>query len=85
MLTLKSINMTKSANSTDKPSPADTPTDRPEDNGHKSIVKKSDKQYHADQPHGGDIAKKHEKEEQPVHSASQAPAEKGMVKGKVQP
>ena len=59
--------MTKPANSTDKPSPSDTPTKRPADNGHKSVVKKSDKQYHADDPHGGDIAKKHEKEEQPVH------------------
>ena len=59
--------MTKPANSKDKPSPADTPTDRPEDNGHKSVVKSEDKQYKADKPHGGDIAKKHEKEEQPVH------------------
>ncbi len=58
--------MTKPANSTDKPSPTDTPTERPHDNGHKSVVKKSDKEYRADQPHGGDIAKKHEKEEQPV-------------------
>jgi len=59
--------MTKPANSTDKPSPSDTPTDRPHDNGHKSVVKKSDKVYKADQPHGGNIAKKREKEEQPVH------------------
>ena len=58
--------MTKPANSTDKPSPADTPTHRKQDNGHKSVVHKSDKEYTADQPHGGDIAKKHEKEEQPV-------------------
>jgi len=59
--------MTKPANSKDKPSPADTPTDRPNDNGHKSVVKSEDKQYKADKPHDGDIAKKHEKEEQPVH------------------
>ena len=59
--------MTKPANSTDKPSPSDTPTNKPHDNGHKNVVKKSDKVYKADQPHGGNIAKKHEKEEQPVH------------------
>ena len=58
--------MTKPANSKDKASPADTPTKRPADNGHKSVVKKADKQYTADEPHGGDIAKKHENEEQPV-------------------
>jgi len=61
--------MTKPANSKDKPSPADTPTRRPADNGGKSKVRKADKTYHADKPHGGDIAKKHENEEQPVHSA----------------
>jgi hypothetical protein len=59
--------MTKPANSTDKPSPSDTPTHRPHDNGGKSKLRHADKQYHADTPHGGDIAKKHEKEEQPVH------------------
>jgi hypothetical protein len=58
--------MTKPANSTNKPSPADTPTHRPADNGGKSKVKSADKQYDADKPHGGDIATKHEKEEQPV-------------------
>lgn len=59
--------MKKPANSIDKPSPADTPTRRPHDNGGKSKVRNADKEYHADNPHGGDIAKKHEKEEQPVH------------------
>jgi hypothetical protein len=77
--------MTKPANTTDKPSPSDTPTDRSHDNGHKSVVKKEDKKYTADQPHGGDIAKKHEKEEQPVNPGTQPPAEKGMDKGQVQP
>lgn len=57
----------KPANNPNKPSPADTPSKRPNDEGHQSIVKKQDKQYRAKQPHGGDIAKKHEKEEQPVH------------------
>jgi hypothetical protein len=61
--------MTKPANSSNKPSPADTPTHRPHDNGGKSKVSKEDKIYHGDKPHGGEIAKKHEQEEQPVHSA----------------
>jgi len=64
--------MTKPANSPDKPSPADTPTDRPEDNGHESVVKKEDKQYHADQPQQENIAKRHEKEEQPVEPGSKS-------------
>lgn len=61
--------MTKPANSKDKPSPADTPTKRPHDNGGKSKVHKADRIYHADEPHEGEIAKKHEQEEHPVHSA----------------
>jgi hypothetical protein len=67
--------MTKPANSSNKPSPADTPTKRPNDNGGKSKVRKEDKQYHANNPHGGDIAKKHEKEEQPVYPIKKAPKE----------
>ena len=67
--------MTKPANSTDKPSPADTPTERPNDNGHKSVVKETDKAYTADQPHGGDIAQKHENDEQPVSPIKTAPKE----------
>jgi hypothetical protein len=59
--------MTKPANSKDKPSPADTPTHRPNDNGGKSKVKSADETYDAKKPHSGDIAKKHEKEEQPVN------------------
>ncbi|MGZ3763864.1 MAG: hypothetical protein ACXVB0_06990 [Mucilaginibacter sp.] len=59
--------MTKQVNSKTKQSPADTPTHRPNDNGGKSKVRSSDREYHAVTPHGGDIAKKHEKEEQPVH------------------
>jgi len=65
--------MTKPANSPNKPSPSDTPTKRPNDNGGKSKVRKEDKQYHADKPHGGNIAKKHEKEEQPVDPIKTAP------------
>jgi hypothetical protein len=67
--------MTKPANSSDKPSPADTPTDRPVDNGHESVVKKEDKQYHADEPQQENIAKKHEREEQPVEPIKKAPKE----------
>jgi hypothetical protein len=77
--------MTKPANSPDKPSPSDTPTKSPRDNGGKSKIRKEDKQYHSDNPHSGDIAKKHEKEEQPVEPIKDPPKEKGMEKGKVQP
>ncbi len=58
--------MTKPANSKDRPSPTDTSTEKPDDKGGKSKVHATDKQYDADKPHGGDIANKHEKEEQPV-------------------
>jgi hypothetical protein len=54
--------MTKPVNAIDKPSS----TKKAVDNGGKAKVKKADREYHADQPHGGDIAKKHEREEQPV-------------------
>lgn len=67
--------MTKPANSSNKPSPADTPSKRPADNGHKSVVKKQDKQYHADESHQENIAKKHENEEQPVSPIKRAPKE----------
>jgi hypothetical protein len=59
--------MTKPANTKDKPLPADTPTHRPNDNGHKSVVRNEDKEYDAEKPHDGEIAKKHEKEVEPVH------------------
>ena len=65
--------MTKPANDTDKPSPADTPTDRPDDNGHKSKLRNADKQYDADEPQNHDIAKRYENEEQPVHSVNGTP------------
>ncbi|WP_184544455.1 hypothetical protein [Mucilaginibacter sp. FT3.2] len=65
--------MTKPANNKDKQSPSDTPTNRPNDNGGKSKIKKEDRQYNAAEPHGGDIAKKHEQEEQPVHSVKAVP------------
>ena len=77
--------MTKPANSPNKPSPSDSPTKPSHDNGGKSKVRQEDKQYHADKPHGGNIAKKHEKEEQPVDPIKSPAKEKGMEKGKVQP
>jgi hypothetical protein len=61
--------MTKLANSKDKPSPTDTPTHHPHDIGGKASKKQEDTPYKANNPHGGEIAKKHEQEEQPVHSA----------------
>jgi hypothetical protein len=83
LLLLKTADMTKPANSRNKPSPSDTPTHRPHDEGNKAKRHQSDTRYHADKPHGGDIAKKHEKEEQPVSPIKNPPKEKGM--GKVQP
>ena len=65
--------MTKPANSPDKPSPADTPTKRSNDNGGKSKVRQPDKEYDADEPHGGQIAKTHEQDEQPVKPVKRAP------------
>lgn len=65
--------MTKPANSKDKHSQADTPTKRPNDNSGKSKVRKTDKEYHEDSPHGGDIAKRYEQEEQPVHPVKDSP------------
>lgn len=85
MLIVKIAVMTKPANSPNKPSPSDTPTHRPHDEGNKAKRHQSDTSYHADKPHGGDIAKKHEKEEQPVSPIKNPPKEKGTEKGKVQP
>ena len=61
--------MTKPVNAIDKPSS----TKKAVDNGGKAKVKKTDREYHADDPHGGDIALKHEREEQPVHPVKDAP------------
>ena len=61
--------MTKPVNAIDKPSP----THKSVDKGGKSKISKEDREYHADKPHGGDIAKKHEKEEHPVESIKKAP------------
>ncbi|MBD1392759.1 hypothetical protein [Mucilaginibacter glaciei] len=63
------------ANDHDKPSPSDTPTERPADNGHKSITKREDNQYHADEPEQENIAKKYEQDEQPVNPVKNPPKE----------
>jgi hypothetical protein len=65
--------MTTPANDHDKPSPSDTPTKRPTDEGHESVVKKEDKQYNADEPQQENVAKRYEKEEQPVNPVKHAP------------
>ncbi|MEO6850502.1 MAG: hypothetical protein ABI203_02220 [Mucilaginibacter sp.] len=57
--------MTKPANSTNKPSPADTPTKRPNDNGHKSI-QGSDNDYTTRKLERLNIEKKREQEEKPI-------------------
>ncbi|MCO5935738.1 hypothetical protein NAF17_09305 [Mucilaginibacter sp. RB4R14] len=67
--------MTTPANDHNKPSPSDTPTNRPADNGHKSVVKKEDKQYHSDEPQQENVAKRYENEEQPVYPVKTPPKE----------
>ncbi|AMR31331.1 hypothetical protein A0256_07785 [Mucilaginibacter sp. PAMC 26640] len=67
--------MTTPANNHSKPSPSDTPTERPADNGRESVVKKEDKEYHADEPQQENIAKRYENEEQPVSPNKEAPKE----------
>ena len=57
--------MTKPANSKDKPSPADTPTHRPNDNGGKAVTG-NDENYTRHKLEKNDIAVKHEREEHPV-------------------
>ncbi|RYU87264.1 hypothetical protein EWM62_16250 [Mucilaginibacter terrigena] len=67
--------MTTPANNPDKPSPSDTPTNRPHDEGHKSVVKKEDKEYHADEPQQENVAKYYENREQPVTPVKNPPKE----------
>ena len=62
--------MTKPVNAIDKPSS----TSKPVDEGGKSKVKKEDREYKANEPKQENIAKKHEQEEQPVHSVNKAPS-----------
>jgi hypothetical protein len=77
--------MTKPANSKDKASPSDTPTHRPNDHGNETVVHSEDKDYNAEEPHGDNIAKKRENEEQPVSPVKNPPNEEGTDKGQVQP
>jgi len=42
--------MTKPANSSNKPSPADTPAKKPNDNGGENMLEKTDNEYHAIKP-----------------------------------
>jgi hypothetical protein len=65
--------MTTPANNHDKPSPSDTPTHRPNDEGHKSVVKNRDKQYNADEPEQENVAKYYENREQPVQTIKTPP------------
>ncbi|RFZ92046.1 hypothetical protein D0C36_11405 [Mucilaginibacter conchicola] len=66
--------MTKPANDHDKPSPSDTPTEKPTDPGHEAVVRKEDKQYNADEPKQENVAKKNERQEQPVEPVKNPPA-----------
>ncbi len=77
--------MTDPANSPDKPSPSDTPTERPDDNGGKSLLRPEDKEYHDDEADFGDIAKRYEEEEEPVNPITTPPNEPGDDVGMVQP
>ncbi len=73
------------ANEHDKPSPSDTPTDRPNDNGGKAVVRPEDKDYKGEQADFGDVAQQHETEEEPVNPITTPPNEPGADVGKVQP
>lgn len=61
--------MTKPVNAIDKPSS----TKKAVDNGGKAKVKRADREYKENEPHSGEIARKHENEEQPVHSVKDEP------------
>ncbi|MCJ8211919.1 hypothetical protein MUY27_19530 [Mucilaginibacter sp. RS28] len=78
--------MTKPANNPHKPSPSDTPTDRPEDNGNKTIQRPEDKDYDAENADFGNVDKTHREDEEPVNPIKTPPTEnEGMKQGKVQP
>ncbi|WP_345950413.1 MULTISPECIES: hypothetical protein [unclassified Mucilaginibacter] len=67
--------MTTPANSHNKPSPSDTPTDRPDDNGNKTVRREEDEEYHADNADFGNVAKQHEQDEEPVNPIKTPPDE----------
>lgn len=59
--------MPQPANEHDKPSPSDTPTDRPDDNGGKAVKKPEDEDYDKDNANFGNVAKTRENSEEPVN------------------
>jgi len=67
--------MTDPANDPDKASPSDTPTERPDDNGGKSVVKSTDKKYKEEDADFGDVAKDREEREEPVNTVKIPPDE----------
>jgi hypothetical protein len=67
--------MTNPANSHQKPSPSDTPSDRPDDNGGKVIKRPEDEEYHHDDADFGDVAKQYEEREEPVNPITTPPDE----------
>ncbi|WP_158827224.1 hypothetical protein [Mucilaginibacter lacusdianchii] len=77
--------MTNPANSHDKPSPSDTPSDRPDDNGGKAVIRKPDLEYKADEPDFGNIAKQHEQDEEPVNPVKTPPEEFKNPENSTQP
>ncbi len=67
--------MSTPANQHSKPSPSDTPTDRPDDNGGKAVEKREDQQYHQDNANFGNVAKQREEDEEPVKPVKTPPDE----------
>lgn len=67
--------MTQPANSHNKPSPSDTPTDRPDDNGGKAVKKPVDKDYNEEEADFGNVAGQRAKDEEPVNPIKNPPDE----------
>ena len=67
--------MTEPANSSNKPSPSDTPTERPNDNGGEVVKKEEDKDYNADDADFGNVAKQRAEDEEPVNPVKTPPDE----------
>jgi len=67
--------MTTPANSHNKPSPSDTPTERPDDNGGEAVKRKEDEDYNKEDADFGNIAQQHEQEEEPVNPIKTPPDE----------
>ncbi len=67
--------MPQPANEHDKPSPSDTPTDRPDDNGGKAVKKPEDEDYDKDNANFGNVAITRENSEEPVNPIKTPPDE----------